>query len=161
MPFHGQLPSPRLLLPILIKIFIVYIRLTRHKAASPQREPLKGNHSGSCQDCESGFLGGKMSTATLKSILGCSPEQRLGGSEAWSSRDCSYTDIYIYMYTYIHTFTYIYTYIYIHIYTHIYTHIHIHMYIQTHIYIYTFTLTYIFTQTHTHVYKHSYTHILT
>lgn len=137
MPFHGQLPSPRLLLPVLIKIFIVYIRLTRHKAASPQREPLKGNHSGSCQDCESGFLGRKMSTATLKSILGCSPEQRLGGSEAWFSGDCSYTDV--------HTYTCIYTY----------THSHTHTFTFTYIYIYshtfTSTFTYIFTHTHIHL----------
>lgn len=138
MPFHGQLPSPRLLLPILIKIFIVYIRLTRHKADSLQREPLKGNHSGSCQDCESGFLGGKMSTATLKSISGCSPEQRLGGSEAWSSGDCSYTDI--------HTYTCIYTYTHLHthnLHSHIFSHIYIHIYI------------------HTHICKHSHTHIFT
>lgn len=134
MPFHGQLPSPRLLLPVLIKIFIVYIRLTRHKAASLQREPLKGNHSGSCQDCESGFLGGKMSTATLKSISGCSPEWRLGGSEAWFSGDCSYTDVHTYtcIYTYTHSHTHTFTFTYIYIFTHIY--IHIHIYIHTYTY---------------------------
>lgn len=73
MPFHGQLPSLLPLLPVLIKIFIVYIRLTRRKRGlAVAQSHSRGTTLVHAKTVNQAPWEGRGATATLKSSIGSS-----------------------------------------------------------------------------------------